>query len=99
MTIKDIFDWAWKNGLDMRLESINYYEPLQTGVRFYPREREAPNYIETNQTVVEHPVIIFSRGNKHIKVTARNWFEMGKQLEYKHKHIFSELMCKLFGEE
>lgn len=89
--IAKIFEWAWVNGLDVRLASQSYAVPtLSDNYDFYPR-REAPNYVDHGTMVAHMPVLIFSRGERSMQISSPNWATMMKHIEHKQKHIFAEL--------
>lgn len=97
--IAKIFEWAWINGLDVRLSSQSYAVPVMgDSYSFMPR-REAPNYVEHKAMTAHMPVLVFSRGDRHFQVAAPNWADMKLRLEHEYERIFAELACMPLDEE
>lgn len=93
--IADIFNWAWKCGLDVTLTSIQMDVPLRYSVRF---ARDSVDQFSPDERMkAEFPRLIFSRGDKQIEVVATNWKEMSERLIHTHAKIFSDLNCPTIG--
>lgn len=89
MTIEKLFDWAWINGIDIRLESRTF---MASGHE-WREERQPPDFENHEDFKYHMPRLTFSKGGRHISVEARNFAELKEQLKRGHKKIFMDLCC------
>lgn len=98
-----LIHWCYRWGCEVRLRNLHFQTPygrnqFSVGDRHeYDRDGSIIDLDQVFKTKqVEIPEIIFTRGDKNIKVNAMNWDELMIMLEHRYKIIFMELSVPMF---
>ena len=96
-SIAKIMEWAWNCGLLIRTDHQRQFvaETYRNETAF--RKDPSPYNLDTQFRKREEcwPVLRFSHPmtGRHQELVARDWEEMWRMLEHRHKQIFAELGC------
>ena len=96
LSIAEILNWAWVNGLNVKLESRSTEIPALKQLRYPPRD--APDFETPDRFIADMPVITFYNplDGRSIQIEGRNWLELASAINRAQKHIFAELRIQLY---